>query len=117
MVRQQTGEDWRNVDLTLSTARPSVGGAPPELSPWWVSFYRPQTIMRQMIAEAPAPVYERAAKAGRMQMDTELAGEAPAAFETAQIAEEQSSVAFHVPRRLDIPSDGTRHGTVVAIEQ
>lgn len=119
MVRQQTGEDWNNVDLTLSTAHPSVGGAPPELSPWRVSFYRPQTMMRQMIAEAPAPapVYERAAKAGRMQMDTELAGEAPAAFETTQIAEEQSSVAFHVPRRLDIPSDGTRHGTVVAIEQ
>ena len=69
------------------------------------------------MAEAPAPEYGRAAKAGRMQMDGALTDEAPAAFATAQISDEQSSVAFHVPRRLDIPSDGTRHGTVVAIEQ
>jgi len=33
-VRQTTGEDWENVALTLSTARPSLGGHAPELSPW-----------------------------------------------------------------------------------
>ena len=42
MVRQQTGEDWKNIDLTLSTARPAAGGAPPELYPWRISFFRPQ---------------------------------------------------------------------------
>ncbi len=41
LVRQQTGEDWTGVDLNLSTARPSAGGAPPELYPWRISFYRP----------------------------------------------------------------------------
>jgi uncharacterized protein (TIGR02231 family) len=30
MVRQSTGEDWPAVKLTLSTARPAVGGTPPE---------------------------------------------------------------------------------------
>lgn len=34
VVRQSTGEDWKNVALTLSTAQPSAGGAPPELAPW-----------------------------------------------------------------------------------
>jgi len=33
-VRQTTGEDWDHVALTLSTARPSLGGHAPELSPW-----------------------------------------------------------------------------------
>jgi len=33
LVHQRTGEDWTNVDLTLSTARPASGGAPPELYP------------------------------------------------------------------------------------
>ena len=117
IVRQQTGEDWRNVDLTFSTARPSVGGAPPELYPWRISFHRPQPMRPQMMLEAPTPVYGRAAKAGRMEMDIALMGEAPAAFVTAQVSDEQSSVSFHVPRRLDIPSDGTHHGTVVAIDQ
>jgi uncharacterized protein (TIGR02231 family) len=114
MVRQQTGEDWSNVDLTLSTARPAVGGAPPELYPWRISFHRPQPMMSEMVYGAtPAPL----AKAARQMDFVAPDEEAPAAFDTAQISDEQSSVSFRVPRRLDIPADGTRHGTVVAIEQ
>jgi uncharacterized protein (TIGR02231 family) len=107
MVRQQTGEDWQNVALTLSTARPSVGSAPPELYPWHVSLYHPQQ-REMMLMPAPAPMTSKA-----------MAGpsEAQAAFVTARISEEQSSVTFHVPRPLDIPSDGSRHGSVVALEQ
>jgi hypothetical protein len=33
-VRQNTGEDWKSIELTLSTARPSLGGAAPQLQPW-----------------------------------------------------------------------------------
>lgn len=36
-VRQSTGEDWRNVQLELSTATPHFGGDPPEHKPWRVS--------------------------------------------------------------------------------
>jgi len=60
----------------------------------------------------------KAKKAGRMDIDEgALAEEAPAEVETAQISDEQSSVSFHIPRPLDIPSDGTQHGSVVAVEQ
>ena len=121
MVRQQTGEDWNNVDLTLSTARPSVGGAPPELHPWQISLYRPQPVMTETMMAAPAP-YSMAKKASRAQMDYAVpesaeAEESQAAFVTAQISDEQSSISFHIPRALDVPSDGTSHGTVVAAEQ
>jgi uncharacterized protein (TIGR02231 family) len=34
LVRQNTGEDWKDVALTLSTARPGLGGAAPVLSVW-----------------------------------------------------------------------------------
>ncbi|MDD5284873.1 MAG: mucoidy inhibitor MuiA family protein [Desulfuromonadaceae bacterium] len=121
MVRQKTGEDWNNVDLTLSTARPATGGAPPELRPWRISFLRPQPRMQaEMMMAAPAPA--RAKKAYRIQPETfksdaSMAEEEPASFVTAQIGDEHSSIAFHIPRPLDIPSDGTQHGTVVAIEQ
>lgn len=121
MVRQATGEDWKNIDLTLSTARPATGGAPPEMTPWRIAFPRPQppiAAARAMMAPAPA----RARKAAGIQADSLKADdssieESAAAFATAQISREQSSVAFHIPRTLDIPSDGTQHGTVVAIEQ
>ena len=34
VVRQQTGEDWKDVDLTLSTASPEVGADLPQLLAW-----------------------------------------------------------------------------------
>ena len=126
MVRQQTGEDWNNVDLTLSTARPAAGGAPPELYPWRLALIRPQPPREAAVmfeSAAPMPNSGRMAqKSVRMYTETAtnddgMAEAAPAAFETAQISAEQSSVSFHIPRPLDIPSDGTQHGTVVAVEQ
>ncbi len=35
-IRQTSGEDWDNVRLTLSTAKPTVGGKMPELSSWYL---------------------------------------------------------------------------------
>lgn len=36
MVQQRTGEDWSNVELTLSTTQPGRGGALPSLNTWFV---------------------------------------------------------------------------------
>jgi len=121
MVRQATGEDWSRIDLTLSTARPAAGGAPPDMHPWRIAFARPQPpVARPMTLSAPAPA--RAKKAAGMQADSFKAEDAPveessADFAAAQISDEHSSVAFRIPLKLDIPSDGTQHGTVVAVEQ
>lgn len=109
-VLQQTGEDWQGVALSLSTARPAVGGAPPELTPWHVSFYRPPEI-RPMAA---APMMKREDSA-RFRAESVLAGSVPHA--SSSVAEEINSVTFQVQRPVDIPSDGTRHATVVAMEQ
>lgn len=120
LVRQQTGEDWKNIDLTLSTARPSSGGAPPELSPWRISFFRPQPQMEsRMMMAAPAPA--RAKKTSRIKEESlmpELSQgeESPVDAVTAQIGDEHSSISFHIPRAIDIPSDGTLHSSIVAIE-
>lgn len=35
-VMQQTGEDWHNVSLTLSTARPELGTEMPRITPWYI---------------------------------------------------------------------------------
>lgn len=42
VVRQSTGEDWRDVALTLSTARPSLGGGPAPLTPWTLDVFNPR---------------------------------------------------------------------------
>jgi uncharacterized protein (TIGR02231 family) len=118
MVRQQTGEDWNNVDLTLSTARPATGGAPPELNPWHISFHRPQPPMApaMMMGAGYGSVGKKSGRALVLDGSAQTE-EAPATFETAQINEEQSSVSFHIPRLIDIPTDGSQHGNIVAIEQ
>ena len=36
-VVQNTGQDWKNVKLSLSTGNPAQGNTQPSLSPWWLS--------------------------------------------------------------------------------
>ncbi len=40
-IIQKTGENWENIEMELSTGRPSLGGAPPNLSPWIIDFLPP----------------------------------------------------------------------------
>ncbi len=40
-VFQSTGEEWKNVHLTLSTANPNLSGLKPELNSWYLDFYQP----------------------------------------------------------------------------
>lgn len=37
-VSQQSGEDWKNIKLTLSTGNPTVSGSKPDLTPYYLSF-------------------------------------------------------------------------------
>ncbi|HWD87708.1 MAG TPA: mucoidy inhibitor MuiA family protein [Mucilaginibacter sp.] len=37
-VSQQSGEDWKNIKLTLSTGNPTVSGSKPELNPYFLGF-------------------------------------------------------------------------------
>lgn len=38
-VYNNTGKDWENVQLTLSTADPNLSASHPELSPWYLDYY------------------------------------------------------------------------------
>lgn len=42
IVHQNTGEDWKDVALTLSTARPGLGGAAPQIVPWNLDVFVPR---------------------------------------------------------------------------
>ena len=46
-IRQNTGEDWTNVDVSLSTARPDVGGVKPELFPWYLNIAQPMPMLQK----------------------------------------------------------------------
>jgi prefoldin subunit 5 len=45
-VTQRTGEDWENVDLVLSTARPSQNITPGDFQPWYLSVHEVPAVKR-----------------------------------------------------------------------
>ncbi len=54
-IVQQSGEDWRGVDMILSTAQPMLNATPPELKILAVNVV-PRGQPRQVAANAPPPV-------------------------------------------------------------
>jgi uncharacterized protein (TIGR02231 family) len=108
VIAQQTGEDWNDVSVKLSTALPAAGGQPPELSDWFLYPYRPmpkpQAARRDMafgaVKSAPAPA---------MEADAKDEAENVAAEPETTVESQGTSVTLQIPRALTIPSDGEEH--------
>jgi uncharacterized protein (TIGR02231 family) len=105
-VTQQTGEDWLDVSLSLSTARPSLAATLPELEPWYVRPYAPPQ-PRQM---------GKADQAELMMLAAPAAAFGPAEMEDvmAEVDDSGAAVTYHVPSRVNIPADGAAHKVTVA---
>lgn len=124
-VRQQTGEDWKNVALTLSTARPAAGGAPPEITPWHISIRRPMPAPMAMPSAAPRreALYKKAARMSMEMEDNSVGAAIPeaqpeeAAFRTARLDTDGNSVSFRIPKPVDVSADGSQQGSVIAIDK
>ncbi|MEI6862478.1 MAG: mucoidy inhibitor MuiA family protein [Verrucomicrobiota bacterium] len=56
LVRNSTGEDWKDIVLTLSTARPALGGGVSEPAPWTLDLSQPSAVGVSTSANAPALV-------------------------------------------------------------
>ena len=122
-VTQQSGEDWNDVALTLSTARPGLGTLPPKLEPVWLndrrhepSTSRPRAaMMRTLSAEADADgeSFDRMAVAA--------SAPAPAPIEAqhveARVESEGATVEFVLPHRLSVPGDGQTHRVSIATRE
>lgn len=123
VVIQRTDEDWSDVQLSLSTARPSLASVLPELKPWYINTF------------TPAPVYARALKSQAMSTGTSahmedmnmpppVAATAPAAamsmpaqMATASVENTGTAYVFRVAHSVDIPSNGSPHKTTIALDR
>lgn len=105
-LRQQSGEDWRGVQLALSTARPAADSQVPDPTDWWLD-YAPDFAVQARgagLMRAAAP----------MALAVDQAEAAPAALEAAQAQDLGPATLFSVARRQDIPSDGAGHRVALA---
>ena len=107
-ISQQTGEDWNNVKLVLSTAQPMIGAVLPELDPWLVDIRLPRP-------ERPAPVAMVQRKAlqamqGQQRNFEPMAGatmelaQADASFNTAIIESGLTNTVFNIEKPASIPT-------------
>ena len=115
VVVQRTGEDWGNVAVTLSTARPSAGIQPPVLLPWRIALYEPEPAQSRAVAPMaamappPAPAPATRAKAAEAEPIPVEAQRAAATMAAAGL-----SVEYVIPGRSSIPSDGAEHRVRIA---
>ncbi len=122
MIKQTTGEDWEEVQLTLSTAQPTVGGRMPYVAPWILQPYQ------------PAPRKAEAVRGGRMlkqaiddigvqyeayysdALATEMGApqEMNAVLAYSQAEQKGISVVYKIVRPVTIKSDGSENRYPIA---
>jgi uncharacterized protein (TIGR02231 family) len=114
-VTQASGENWPELALTLSTARPALAGSLPELNPWYVGPIAPIVGPARPAAammDAKALRTAESAMTGAEPPETEPEVEAVMRF--AQVENTGAAVTYRVPGMVSIPADGAPHKVSVA---
>ena len=106
-VNQNTGEDWNNIMLTLSTGDPSRGGQIQYLTPWRLAFVPP-----------PPPISRHSAAPVMLEMvaDEEIVvtgygtttGAAASVAEITTVAQAQTTFQYSINTPVNISGDNTR---------
>lgn len=117
IVRQTSGEDWTDVDLTLSTAQPNLGSAVPALAPWIVdtevdrrSKSKLEYVGEPLPASAPKPMQSFDVK----QNSTALAQLKEMPPPEVEVTAAVTSASFHIPSRATLNSDGSSQKVAIA---
>ena len=122
LVRNGTGEDWNDIALTLSTARPSLGGGAPELSPWIVDVARPQAVYMPAPGAVEGAKYKEVrAQAFNALVDTSGASggngpveEKDAGVITAAVEAGATSATFKIPVAVTLPANNATQKVSIA---
>ena len=105
-VWQQTGEDWSEVALALSTARPQIGAQGPEPVPQWLSMALPgEGYLDRMGAPAASAVPEERARYADKDGGS-AAPSSPPPRPFAAVESQGLSVRFQLPKPATIQSRG-----------
>lgn len=115
VVKQTSGEDWQDIQISLSTAKPTVSGRMPELQSWII---RPTPPLQARAKMSWAPAMDAAklqegvnmeyAARGAMQEKAERSAE-EATLAYAQAQEQLTSVTYQITHTAAIKADGTKH--------
>lgn len=116
-IQQNTGSDWKDVELTLSTGNPTVSGQAPTLNRWNIDFYREYlnniSILSKKAksARANAPVYDLE----EMKVQSDGYGKKfENAAPIAQMQEATTTTQYIISTPYSILSNGKNHKVDIA---
>ncbi len=105
MVSQRTGEDWEEVSLQLSTAKPHISGEPPQLGSWFLSKYSPPKYSKRRSEMSPMMSGAISEKKDKSLYEEEEVAEEPMEREEVTVDTKAASVVFGVGSKTTILSD------------
>lgn len=114
-VFQNTGIDWKNVNLTISTGNPIESGTNPVMNIWWLDFYISRPAYSRNYA---APMMQQSIKKTEAEADMMGLEETPPPATVnnyTSVSETQFAAEFKIDLPYTIPSDGKTH--IVAMKE
>jgi uncharacterized protein (TIGR02231 family) len=111
-VYQNTGENWQNVKLTLSTITPSTGISKPVLPIFYLGYYNYNT--RPVSYNKRESEKENRALAGSITLN-EIQLDAYTSANYTQTNETMTNVEYEIDLSYNIPSDGKSH--LIAVKE
>lgn len=116
-INQRTGEEWVDVEMSLSTAQPAIGGRLPYVAPW---FLKPREVYRNVAKRMAAP---QASSLG-MQYDAmkveemeEAIGAGAPEPQPSQAVEKGVAIVYTLARKVTVRSDGADHKFAVSAQK
>lgn len=113
-VTQNTGIDWSNVPITLSTSNPSESNNKPELNPWYLSFIAYQQGVKTLGYAAKVPssagVYEATIALKKKESSQD---DSKVIEDFIQVTESLIRTEYEIKLNYNIASDGKVHKVLI----
>jgi uncharacterized protein (TIGR02231 family) len=113
-IVQNTGNDWKNIELNLSTGNPSLNGTVSELSTWRLNYYRNLRIRKHFKSKRSAlpsfgysdNVYNERLTEDEDNEVAEVLSNFNSDLSNADLSESGTNYNFKIKTPYDIPSQG-----------
>lgn len=124
-VRQNTGIDWKNIKLSLTSGPANQNTFAPELQPWFLNYYETSSTKDYVLAEgistrsSNAPIarqrtYEKASMSGTANSFMDEVSDAPSTVnDFTQINESQLNITFDIDIPYTILSNNKQHSVAL----
>ncbi len=119
-VWQNSGTDWKDVKLSLSTGNPSQSGTAPTLMPWWLTYYIAPLYNEKDKSKMEYGLVNTMPSSTNDIMIMDSNGEAPppppvsiTTGQLTQMSESQVNTTFEISIPYSIPSDSKKYSVEV----